>query len=150
MKKSVLFFSVVLLAVSMLLAGCGKESKFNDCYSKLNKVVSEYEQYAETTLKTDAKEPVEKKMDECKSRVNAIYKEMEEIIKDDQELAKRYQAMKNPFNPDPLVKRASKVYMVMMNRLNEIFVKSLNTTSTVKLTETSPFAKYGKLTWSKE
>lgn len=149
MKKSVLFFGIALFVVSLLIAGCGKESKFNDCYSKLNKVVSEYEQYAETSLKTDTKEPIEKKMSECKSKVDAIYKEMEEIIKDDQELTNKYQVMRNPFNPDPLVKRASNVYMTMWNRINQLYVKSLNTTTTTKLTDSSPFEKYGKTTWSK-
>lgn len=146
MKKSVLVFSGALLVVSLLLSGCGKESKFNNCYSKLDRVVTEYEQYAKTTLQTDGKDAVQKKMKEAKTKVETIYKEMEEIIKDDKELTKRYQLMKFPLQPDPVVKRYNNVINEMFIRQNKIYLGTLNTTKTMKLNE-SPFEKYGKTKW---
>ena len=146
MKKSVLVFSGALLVVSLLLSGCGKESKFNDCYSKLNRVVTEYEQYAKTTLQSDGMDAVQKKMKEAKIKVEAIYREMEEISKDDKELTKRYKLMKFPLQPDPVVKRYNKVITDMIIRQNKIYTSSLNTTSKMKLNE-SPFEKYGKTKW---
>ena len=76
----------------------------------------------------------------CQVNIQAIQFAME-ALKKQRQLELEQAELKRKENLENLIDK--------INQENKEFVESLDTKSTIKLTDTSPFAKYGRLTWSK-